>query len=163
MTPATIITTFKAIAEHYDCVFFAGVTAEFLRKTVEAEASQGKTFVMIDLQGLNIKDDFKTNQSKASFTIHIIKRDVGDSVSQEADNASPTYSSSQTIILDCYNTWINILRTLRSDNTTDSDYLAKYSDLTVSASDATYHIKAKLFGLISGIFVDIEVGGIVEC
>ena len=28
MTPATIITTFKAIAEHYDCVFFAGVTAE---------------------------------------------------------------------------------------------------------------------------------------
>ena len=162
MTPATIITTFKAIAEHYDCVFFAGVTAEFLRKTVEAEASQGKTFVVIDLQGLNIKDDFKTNQSKASFTLHIIQKDSGDSVSQEADNAAP-YDSIQTICVNCYNTWIDILRTLRSDNTTDSDYLAKYSSLTVSASDATYYVKPKLLGLMSGIFVNIEVGGIVEC
>lgn len=162
MTPARIITIFKAIAENKGCVFFAGVTPEFLRTTVEAEDSQGKTFVVIDLQGLLIKDDFTTNTSKTRFTLHVIQKDSGDSVSQEADN-NATYDSIQTICINCYNTWIDILRTLRSDNTTDGDYLEKYSDITVTASDATYYIKPKLLGLMSGIFVNIEAGGIVEC
>lgn len=162
MTPARIITIFKAIAENYNCIFFAGVTAEFLRTTIEAEANQDKTFVVIDLQGISIKDDFSTNKSKTRFTLHVIKQDKGDSVSQETDNAAP-YDAIQTITLDCYNTWIDILRTLRSDNSTDSNYLAKYSDLTVTASDATYYIKPKLLGLMSGVFVNIEAGGILEC
>ncbi len=163
MTPARIIEVFKAIAEDYDCIFFAGVTAEFLRVTVEAEASQGKTFVVIDLQGLNIKDDFSANTSKARFTLHVIQRDNPDSVSQPADNLSSTYDSIQTICLECYNTWIDILHTLRSDVQTASDYLARYSDLSVVSSDATYFIKPKLLGMMSGIFVNIEASGIIEC
>ena len=52
MTPSRLIEIFKEISEALDCVFFAGVTAEFLRTTVEAEESQGKTFVVIELRGV---------------------------------------------------------------------------------------------------------------
>lgn len=162
MTPERIIAIFQELATEYECVFFAGVTAEFLRKTVEAEASQGKTFVVIDLQGLNIKDDFPTGNSKVRFTIHVIQQDKGDSVSQESDNLAP-YDAIQTICINCYNTWIDILRSLRADNTTDSNYVNNYNDITVTASDATYYIKPKLLGLMSGVFVTIEATGKTEC
>ena len=162
MTPSRLIEIFKEISEALDCVFFAGVTAEFLRTTVEAEESQGKTFVVIELRGLNIKDDFGTGNSKIRFTVHVIKRDVGDSVSQEADNLGP-YDAIQTICIDCYNKWVDCLRALRADNSDDSNYINNYNDITVSASDATYYVKPKLLGLMSGVFVNVDATGKTEC
>lgn len=162
MTPDSILTTFKTISESKDCVFFAGVTREFLRNHLEREENRAKTFVIIDLQGMNIKEDFITREAKFRFTLHIMKYDNPDSVSQEVDNMAE-YDSMQVICLDCYNKWIDILKTLRADNSTDPSYLQTFNDITVSSSDATYYIKPKLLGMMSGVFVNIEAGGIVGC
>lgn len=162
MTPERIIEIFNELATEYECVFFAGITAEFLRTTVEKEASQGKIFVVLDLQGLKIRDDYQTRNSKVSLVIHVIKQDKGDSVSQEADNLAP-YDAIQTICLECYNVWVDMLQSLRADNTTDDKYVNNYNDITVTQSDATFFIKPKLLGLMSGCFINIEATGRVEC
>ena len=87
---------------------------------------------------------------------------MGDSVSQEADNLG-TYDAIQTICIDCYNKWIDCLRALRADNSDDSNYINNYNDITVSASDATYYVKPKLLGLMSGVFVNVDATGKTEC
>lgn len=165
MTPTRLIAIFKALTEYKTGVFFCGITAEFLRDTVEKEDSQGKTFVVIDMQGMSVKDDFTKRgyPQDISFTIHIIKRDVADSVSQPADNKAE-YPDSQTICLDCYDFWMDLLSKLRADVSSNADYVSTYfQEMIVNLSDATFYIKPKLLGLMSGIFVRVTSKGMGSC